>query len=134
MGRAGARRVEVNAVGRIMRELDRQEGQIGSSLQITVDTALQSYARPASESKAFGGGDGLCHRRSAGDRLIPRIRSNKFVRGISFDDYAVLRDNERRPLASKCIQDAYPPGSTFKMITVCRIEAGVISPTIRSHA
>ena len=34
-GRAGARRVEVNAVGRIMRELDRQEGLTGSTLQIS---------------------------------------------------------------------------------------------------
>lgn len=129
-GRAGARRVEVNAVGRIMRELDRQEGQIGSSLQITVDTALQSYVQTRLGEQSASAVVMDC---VTGDLLAiassPGYDPNKFVRGISFDDYAVLRDNERRPLASKCIQDAYPPGSTFKMITaLAALEAGVISP------
>ncbi len=51
------------------------------------------------------------------------------MRGISVDDYGVLRDNDRRPLASKTVQDAYPPGSTFKMVTaMAAIDAGVIGP------
>src|SRR6056297_556564 len=53
-GKAGNKRVEVNASGRIMRELDRREGQAGADLQITVDNELQSYihARLAEESAA----------------------------------------------------------------------------------
>ncbi|MBT6506620.1 MAG: penicillin-binding protein 2, partial [Marinovum sp.] len=129
-GRAGARRVEVNAVGRIMRELDRQEGFTGSTLQISTDTALQSYVQARLGQNSASAVVIDC---TTGDILAiassPGYDPNKFVRGISLNDYAELRDNERRPLASKSVQDAYPPGSTFKMITaLAALEAGVISP------
>ncbi|WP_084350408.1 penicillin-binding protein 2 [Primorskyibacter flagellatus] len=129
-GRAGAKRVEVNAVGRVMRELDRREGEAGADLQLTVDNGLQNYikARLGAESASV-----VVMDVTDGDLLAisssPSYDPNKFVRGISFDDYAVLRDNDRRPLASKTVQDAYPPGSTFKMVTVlAALDAGVISP------
>ncbi|WP_116598009.1 penicillin-binding protein 2 [Primorskyibacter marinus] len=129
-GRAGAKRVEVNAVGRVMRELDRREGEAGADLQLTVDNGLQNYikARLGTESASV-----VVMDVTDGDLLAisssPSYDPNKFVRGISFDDYAVLRDNDRRPLASKTVQDAYPPGSTFKMVTVlAALDAGVISP------
>lgn len=60
----------------------------------------------------------------------PSYDPNKFVRGISVADYGIYRDNIRRPLASKAVQDAYPPGSTFKMITaLAAMDAGVVSPS-----
>ncbi len=45
-------KVEVNALGRVMRNLDRKEGKPGNNIQLTVDTELQSYiqARLGSES------------------------------------------------------------------------------------
>ncbi|MEC8579240.1 MAG: penicillin-binding protein 2 [Pseudomonadota bacterium] len=130
-GRAGAKRVEVNAVGRVMRELDRREGEAGSDLQLTIDTDLQDYvqARLGEESASV-----VVMDVETGDVLAcasaPTYDPNKFVRGISVADYAVYRDNEKRPLASKTVQDAYPPGSTFKMITaLAALEAGVITPS-----
>ncbi|MEM9581381.1 MAG: penicillin-binding protein 2, partial [Pseudomonadota bacterium] len=128
-GKAGAKRVEVNSVGRVMRELDRREGQSGANVQLTVDYQLQDYvqARLGEESASVVVMD--CER---GDLLAiassPSYDPNKFVRGISIDDYAFLRDNDRRPLASKTVQDAYPPGSTFKMVTaLAALEAGIIT-------
>lgn len=130
-GRAGAKRVEVNAVGRVMRELDRREGEAGSDLQLTIDTDLQDYvqARLGEESASV-----VVMDVETGDVLAcasaPTYDPNKFVRGISVADYAVYRDNEKRPLASKTVQDAYPPGSTFKMITaLAALEAGAITPS-----
>jgi penicillin-binding protein 2 len=129
-GRAGAKRVEVNAVGRVMRELDRREGTPGSDMQLTVDSKLQSYiqARLGEESASVvvmdvNNGDLL------GIASSPSYDPNKFVRGISVADFGELRDNDHRPLASKTVQDAYPPGSTFKMITaLAAMHAGVVSP------
>jgi penicillin-binding protein 2 len=129
-GRAGAKRVEVNAVGRVMRELDRREGTPGSDLQLTVDSKLQSYinARLGEESASVvvmdvANGDLL------GIASTPTYDPNKFVRGISVPDYSDLRDNDHRPLASKTVQDAYPPGSTFKMVTaLAAMDAGVVAP------
>ena len=129
-GRAGAKRVEVNALGRVMRELDRREGTAGANLQLTVDAKLQAYttARLGTESASVVVMD--C---TTGDILsiasVPGYDPNKFVRGISYKDYGELRDNDHRPLASKTVQDAYPPGSTFKMVTVlAALEAGLITP------
>ncbi|MEM6375698.1 MAG: penicillin-binding protein 2, partial [Pseudomonadota bacterium] len=53
-GVAGTKRVEVNAGGRVMRELDRVEGEAGADIQITTDNALQEYiaARMDGESAA----------------------------------------------------------------------------------
>ncbi|SPF77853.1 penicillin-binding protein 2 [Pseudoprimorskyibacter insulae] len=129
-GKAGAKRVEVNAVGRVMRELSRREGVPGADLQLTVDSELQNYIRHrlGEESASV-----VVIDLENGDlRAIvsaPTYDPNKFVRGISVADYAELRDNNHRPLASKTVQDAYPPGSTFKMITaLAALEAGVITP------
>jgi penicillin-binding protein 2 len=59
----------------------------------------------------------------------PSYDPNKFVKGISYSDFNELRDNEFRPLASKTVQDAYPPGSTFKIITaLAALEAKIITP------
>ncbi len=44
-GRAGAVEVEVNAVGRVIRELDRREGIPGQDVQISIDTDLQKAVR-----------------------------------------------------------------------------------------
>lgn len=128
-GRAGAKRVEVNAVGRVMRELDRREGQAGANLQLTLDHGLQGYvqARLGQESASA-----VVIDTTNGDVLAiassPSYDPNLFVRGISVADYGVLRDNKYRPLASKCVQDAYPPGSTFKMLTaLAALEEGVMS-------
>ena len=129
-GRAGAKRVEVNAVGRVMRELDRREGTPGADMQLTVDSKLQSYiqARLGEESASVvvmdvNNGDLL------GIASSPSYDPNKFVRGISVADFGQLRDNDHRPLASKTVQDAYPPGSTFKMVTaLAAMDAGVVAP------
>ena len=128
-GSAGTKRVEVNAVGRVMRELGRQEGQQGQDLQLTLDQGLQSYvqARLENESAAVVVMD--CRN---GDLLAinsaPSFDPNLFVTGISVADYKSLTDNKYRPLAAKSVQGTYPPGSTFKMITaLAALEEGVFS-------
>ncbi|MEM6759846.1 MAG: penicillin-binding protein 2 [Pseudomonadota bacterium] len=129
-GKAGARRVEVNAAGRVMRELDRREGIPGTDLQLTIDAKLQSYvqARLGEQSASA-----VIMDVESGDLVAiassPTYDPNLFVRGISTRDYATLTDNKYRPLASKSVQGTYPPGSTFKMITaMAALEEGLISP------
>ncbi|PTX57436.1 peptidoglycan glycosyltransferase [Litoreibacter ponti] len=134
-GKAGTKRVEVNARGRVMRELGRDESQKGSSVQLTIDTRLQNFtqARLSGESAAA-----VVMDVETGDLLAigsaPAFDPNLFVRGISVKDYASLTENKYRPLANKAVQGLYPPGSTFKMVTaLAALEAGEIGPeeTIR---
>lgn len=129
-GSAGHRRVEVNATGRVMRELDRQEGIAGADIRLTIDADVQNYiqARLGEESAAC-----VVMDVQTGDLVAcvssPGFDPNLFVRGISHKDYNALTENDHRPLANKSVQGAYPPGSTFKMVTVlAALEAGVVTP------
>ena len=129
-GRAGAKRIEVNAVGRVMRELGRQEGDPGADIRLTIDAALQNFTqvRLGEESASV-----VVMDVQTGDILAitsgPSFDPNLFVRGISQKDYAVLTENDHRPLANKSVQGAYPPGSTFKMVTaLAALATGVAGP------
>lgn len=127
-GSAGTRRIEVNAVGRVMRELDRQEGEPGTNVQLTIDYALQNFvqARLKGESAAA-----MVMDVQSGDLLAigstPSFDPNKFVRGISGTDYKALLDDPYRPLANKSASGTYPPGSTFKMVVaLAALEEGLV--------
>ncbi|WP_342070415.1 penicillin-binding protein 2 [Yoonia algicola] len=129
-GSAGTRRIEVNAAGRIMRELDRQEGDPGKDVQLTLDSRLQSYVQARLDNESAGA---VVIDLENGDlRAIasaPAFDPNLFVRGISVSDWTALNADKYRPLAAKAVQGTYPPGSTFKMVTVmAAMEAGVVAP------
>ena len=128
-GKAGLRRVEQNAYGRILRELDRQEGQNGANIQLTLDHRLQNFvqARLVQDLSASA----VVLDLESGDILaagsVPSFDANLFVRGISSKNYNALLEDKYRPLPGKSIQGLFPPGSTFKMVTaLAALEAGVI--------
>ncbi|MEM6906303.1 MAG: penicillin-binding protein 2, partial [Pseudomonadota bacterium] len=130
-GQAGTRRIEVNAVGRVIRELDRTEGVPGRDLHLTLDLDLQRYAlqRLNGESAAA-----VLLDTTNGDVLAaasyPTFDPNPFVLGISQKAYDQLLNNKYRPLYNKWATGLYPPGSTFKMIVaLAALEAGVVSPS-----
>ena len=129
-GTAGTKQVEVNATGRVMRELDRREGQSGADLQLTIDSKLQGYvqARLGGESAAVVIID--CENGDlAAIASAPSYDPNLFIGGISSKDYDPLLNSEYRPLVNKTVQGAYPPGSTFKMITaMAALEEGIVGP------
>ena len=117
-GSAGDKKVEVNHVGRVMRELERTEGIAGADLRLTIDADVQNFvqARLGDQSAScvvmdVNNGDIIAAVSS------PSFDPNLFVRGISSRDYDVLTGNDHRPLANKVVQGVYPPGSTFKMVT-----------------
>jgi penicillin-binding protein 2 len=132
-GEAGTKRIEVNSAGRVMRELERQEGIPGTDIRLTIDADVQNFAqaRLGSESAAAvvidaRNGELICMASS------PSFDPNLFVRGISHGDYNALMENDHRPLANKTVSGAYPPGSTFKMVTaLAALEAGVVTPDSR---
>ncbi|MGL4415307.1 penicillin-binding protein 2 [Roseinatronobacter monicus] len=126
-GRAGSQRVEVNSVGRVMRELDRVEGTPGGNVHLTLDARLQNYALERLHGQSAAA---VVMDIESGDILAlasgPSFDPNLFVRGISTTDFRGLLDNEYRPLVNKTVQGMYPPGSTFKMVTaLAALDAGV---------
>ena len=132
-GTAGISRIEVNALGRVIREIDRVEGVAGTDLHLTLDLDLQAYLRErlAEESAAV-----VVMDVTNGDLLAlasnPAFDPNFFVRGISSEEWKALLENDHRPLANKWGGGMYPPGSTFKMmVALAALEAGLVSPEER---
>ncbi|NNE81082.1 MAG: penicillin-binding protein 2 [Silicimonas sp.] len=129
-GRAGTSRIEVNAGGRVMRELSRDDFTPGNDMQLTIDHGLQNYAQARLAKESAGS---VVIDVETGDLLAmasaPSFDPNLFVRGISSKDYNGLRENIYKPLFNKTVQGLYPPGSTFKMMTgLAALRAGVIGP------
>jgi penicillin-binding protein 2 len=129
-GSAGASQLEVNAVGRVIRELDLQEGDPGQDVVLTLDMALQNAAMRSlvEESGAVVVMDvktgGLIVQAST-----PSFDPNAFIEGLSPAQWRTLADNERAPLRNKAIAGEYAPGSTFKMmVALAALDEGLITP------
>ncbi len=132
-GSAGSRRIEVNSVGRVMRELSRVEGTPGANVHLTIDHQLQNFARARLDGESAAS---VVIDLEKGDLLAiasaPSYDPNLFARGISVPDFQALLDDEYRPLVDKSVQGVYPPGSTFKMVTaLAALEAGEVVPEER---
>jgi len=129
-GRAGAVQLEVNAVGRVIRELDRREGQPGQDITLTIDAKLQEsvFNRLGDESASAVVMD--CRN---GEVLAmasnPSFDPSLFNSGVSQAQWDEWTSNRRAPLINKAIAGAYAPGSTFKMATgLAGLEARVVTP------
>lgn len=126
-GVPGARRVEVTAGGRIVRDLETRDDVQGDPVRLTIDGPLQDYAarRIGLESGSVVVMDCL-----TGDLLcmasMPSFDPNSFSDGIGSVEYAMLREDQRVPLRNKVLKGLYPPGSTVKpMHCMAFLKAGV---------
>ena len=127
-GKSGTVKLEVNAYGRVMKEIERDSGAQGDSLQLTVDSRLQKAAY-----EAFGeqSGAAVVLDVRTGEILAmvstPSFDPNLFTNGISYKHWNELLNNERTPLIDKAVSGQYSPGSTFKIVVaLAALEAGVI--------
>ncbi len=133
-GRAGAVQVEVNAVGRVVRELDRTEGQPGANALLTIDLDIQRFA--TEKMKEHQSGSVVVLDVITGDVIAmvstPGFDPSTFARGITQAEWRDLLDDAQRPLHNKAIAGVYPPGSTYKMVTaLAALDAKVIDPWTR---
>ncbi len=128
-GKPGAQKVEVDAVGRVVRE--DPAGDIkaiaGKDIQLTLDADIQNRAL-----EVFGEESGGCVMMDVrnGDILClvssPSFDANSFVKGVSGVEYRALAQYERKPLLDKALSGLYPPGSTFKtMVALAALESGI---------
>ena len=129
-GRAGASHLEVNAVGRVIRELDRQDGDPGQDVVLTVDMSLQQEAMKRLGEEA---GSVVVMDVETGGIIVqastPSFDPNAFTEGLSPAQWRAVADNERAPLRNKAVAGEYAPGSTFKMIVaLAALEAGLVTP------
>ena len=129
-GRAGAIQMEVNSSGRMIRELDRQEGTQGQDLGLTIDVPLQNSVlkRLGDESASAVVMD--CRN---GEVLAmttnPSFDPSLFNSGVSQAQWVAWTNNRKAPLINKAASGLYAPGSTFKMVVgAAGLEAKTIGP------
>lgn len=132
-GKGGSLKLEVNAYGRIMKEIERIEGVAGKPLYLTIDSRLQQKA-----FEAFGeqSGAAVVLDVHTGEVLAfvsaPSYNPNAMSEGLSNKDWKALLNNERNPLSNKAIAGQYSPGSTFKtIVALAALESGIIKPETR---
>ncbi len=133
-GRAGATQLEVNAVGRVIRQLDRREGIPGQDVQITIDAALQKAVR----AKIAEGTTAVLLDARNGEVLAmatkPSFDPNLFNSGVSAAQWRQWTASRSTPLINKATNGLYAPGSTFKMVVgLAALEARVCTPGERVH-
>jgi penicillin-binding protein 2 len=132
-GQAGEVDLEVNAAGRVIRELGRDEGVAGEEVVLTIDAGLQQavLAHIGDESASAVVMD--CQN---GEVLAmasnPSFDPSVFDSGVSEAQWVAWTSNRRTPLINKAAAGLYAPGSTFKMaVALAALENGTVAPTDR---
>ena len=129
-GTAGSSEVEVNVVGREVRELNNMQSKEGKRLVLSIDAELQRFAqqRLSAERSASAVVMDVHSGEVYALASYPAFDPNYFTGGISHERYEELRSDITLPLMNKAVAGQYPPGSTFKMVTaLAALEAGVVT-------
>jgi penicillin-binding protein 2 len=134
-GKPGALKYEVNALGRVIRELPdvRTRASTGKTIRLSLDRNLQNIAMQALDGTS-GAACVLDVKTGEVTALVstPSFDPNKFAKGISTKDYNALLADEYKPLFNKAIGGSYPPASCFKMVVaMAAFDAGLVDPKER---
>ena len=131
-GVPGARRTEVTATGRVVRDLSMRDDVPGKPIRLTIDGGLQDYAarRIGLESAAVvvidcqtGGILALVS--------MPAFDPNSFVGGIGRLQWKMLNEDDHIPLLNKALRGLYPPGSTMKPMATLALQQHGVDPAER---
>ncbi len=130
LGRVGFQQVETNALGRVLRVLDRTPPYPGNDLILHLDIGLQQAAMAAFGEER---GAAVVLDPHTGAVLamasVPGYDPNPFVQGIGRAAYSALLESPERPLNDRALRGLYAPGSTVKpFIALAGLELGEITP------
>lgn len=134
-GKPGAQQVEVNAHGRVIRELGRREGSAGQDVVLSLDMEVQKLAQ---EKLAGQSGSVVVMDVNSGEIVsivsAPGFDPNAFTGTVSSAIWKQLNEDEHRPLLNKAITGMYPPGSTYKpIVALAALASGAMLPKHRVH-
>ncbi|MDO4952648.1 MAG: penicillin-binding protein 2, partial [Synergistaceae bacterium] len=117
-GMPGERVVEVDAKGRQVREISYTASVKGKNIKLTIDLGAQRYA-----SKLLQNFRGAIVALDVTDGSVkclvssPSYDPNPLTWGITGQEWVELLDKRSRPMMNRAISGAYPPASTFKVVT-----------------
>src|SRR5262249_41864064 len=133
-GEDGRKILVVNAAGRRVRLFEEEKPILpvaGHDLVLTLDVKLQRALELAMLNVKQGSAAGIDPRSGGVLALVsrPSFDPNEFARGLSRARWNELVNDPTHPLLDRAIQAAYPPGSTFKVVTsLAGLAEGVLTP------
>ena len=126
-GAAGEEVIEVDSRGRKLRNVSYVKSTKGKDMMLAIDLAAQRYA-----AELIGKYRGSVIAMNVNDGSVrclyssPSFDPNPLTWGITHKEWAALTDHRERPMMNRAISGAYPPASTFKIITgSALLESGV---------
>ncbi|MGH6981715.1 MAG: penicillin-binding protein 2, partial [Stellaceae bacterium] len=133
-GVAGSKGVEVNALGRVVRELDREDGKPGLDTVLAIDMAMQDFV--TRRLAGLQSASSVLMDAWTGEVLalvsVPAYDPSGFSAGITETQWQAWQTDPYRPLIDKAIAGAYAPGSTFKpVVALAALGSGAIAPETR---
>ncbi len=136
-GENGSDFIEVDARGRdlgTVSEAERIEPDPGNNIYLTIDWRLEALAESLFTEDMIGAAVAIEPRTGRVLALVsrPNFDPNLFAAGIRADDWNRLVNDPSYPLWDRAIRSAYPPGSTFKVVTAAAaLEESLITPETR---
>ncbi len=132
-GEAGEVQMEVNSVGRVIRELDRTDGTQGDEIALSIDVDLQrSILAQLGDMAASAVVMDCTNGEVLAMTTTPSFDPSLFDSGISQAQWNDWTSDRKTPLINKATAGVYPPGSTFKMaVGLAGLRTGVITETDR---
>ena len=130
VGRPGNKEIEVNASGRIIREISKNISTAGENISLSLDSFLQKYT--SDKLLKYKAGSIVVMDIRNGDILsmvsTPNFDSNSIIKKPNDDYWNQILNNTLSPLSDRSIQGLYSPGSTFKMIVaITALKYGAVS-------
>ncbi len=128
-GHPGVAHLEVNAVGRAIREIDRTDGVNGEAIGLSFDVGLQLAVQKLLGDEAASAVVLDCRNGEIMAMVSnPSFDPTLFATGISQAQWTDWTKDRRTPLINKATSGLYAPGSTFKMaVALAGLEARTIS-------
>jgi len=129
-GKRGYRRIEVDAYGRELGQLDQLFPTPGANVYLTLDMKLQQEAEACLAGKT-GAIVALDPRNGKVLAMAssPSYSQEAFERGLTPQEWHKLSTHKDHPLENRALKGQYPPGSTFKIVmAVAGLEEKVITP------
>jgi len=117
-GKPGAQQEEVDVHGRRVAVLARTPPRMGENIRLSLDVDLQQAASDALGERT---GAVVVMDVHTGKLLVllskPGYDTNRFITGLEYSQWSAWLEDPRKPLVNRTIQAAYPPASTFKLVT-----------------
>ena len=129
-GRDGGERIEVDALGRPVQVMRREEPDPGAQVITTIDRRIQEAAERAMLGKA---GSVVVMDPRNGDVLAltssPAFPLDRLTGNLDRDEWVRLVRDPMSPLMNRALQGLYPPASVFKIIVAAAgLQEGSLTP------